>query len=144
MLSLSSRNEGDGFDNQNLSIPLPIPDEEKNLFSHFLLVSQKVLWRPSKNLLGHQKEGLLLYPLLRLSLYKQNLTILLWRFNSIFKCSNRNPLNPSRPNLGRREKIKLNFYFHFLWCLKRFYEGLKDLHKTFWGTTKKCENKNLT
>ena len=21
---------------------------------------------------------------------------------------------------------------------------LKDLHKTFWGTTKKCENKNLT
>ena len=29
MLSLSSRNEGDGFDNQNLSIPLPIPDEEK-------------------------------------------------------------------------------------------------------------------
>ena len=33
-------------------------------------------------------------------------------------------------------KIKLNFNFHFsLWCLKRFYE-------TFWGTTKKCENKN--
>ena len=27
-----------------------------------------------------------------------------------------------------------------------FYEGLKglkDLHKTFWGTSKKCENKNL-
>ena len=22
--------------------------------------------------------------------------------------------------------------------------GLKDLHKTFWGTTKKCKNKNLT
>ena len=38
-------------------------------------------------------------------------------------------------------KIKLNFYFHTsLWCLKKFYEGL---HKTFWGTTKKCENKNL-
>ena len=35
-------------------------------------------------------------------------------------------LNPSRPNPGRREKIKLNFYFHTsLWCLKRFYEGLK-------------------
>ena len=54
-------------------------------------------------------------------------------------------LNPSRPNPGRREKIKLNFYFHTsLWCLKRFYEGLYDLHKTFRGTTKKCENKNLT
>ena len=38
-----------------------------------------------------------------------------------------------------------NLYFHtFLWCLKRFYEGLKDLHKTFCGTTKKCENKNLS
>ena len=35
-------------------------------------------------------------------------------------------------------KIELNLYFHTsLWCLKRFYEGLK-------GTTKKCENKNLT
>ena len=42
-------------------------------------------------------------------------------------------------------KIKLNFYFHTsLWCLKSFYEGLKGLHKTFWDTTKKCENKNLT
>ena len=42
-------------------------------------------------------------------------------------------------------KIKLNFYFHTsLWCLKRFYEGLKGLHKTFWGTKKKCENENLT
>ena len=42
-------------------------------------------------------------------------------------------------------KIKLNFYFHnSLWCLKSFYEDLKGLHKTFWGTTKKCENTNLT
>ena len=24
------------------------------------------------------------------------------------------------------EKIKLNFYFHTLWCLRRFYEGLKS------------------
>ena len=40
--------------------------------------------------------------------------------------------NPSCPNPGRREKIKLNFYFHTsLRCLKRFYEGLKGLHKTF-------------
>ena len=38
-----------------------------------------------------------------------------------------------------------------MWCLKRFYEDLKGLHKTFWGlhktfwgTTKKSENKNLT
>ena len=29
-------------------------------------------------------------------------------------------------------KIELNFYFHTsLWCLKRFYEGLEGLHKTF-------------
>ena len=54
----------------------------------------------------------------------------------------KNPINPSRPNPGRREKIKLNFYFHTsLWCLRRFYEGLD---KVFWGTTKKCENKNLS
>ena len=49
-------------------------------------------------------------------------------------------VNASRPNPGRREKINLNFYFHTsLWCLKRFYEGLKGLK----GTTKKRENKNL-
>ena len=42
-------------------------------------------------------------------------------------------------------KIKLNFYFHTsLCCLKRFYEGIKGLHKNFWGTAMKCENKNLT
>ena len=42
-------------------------------------------------------------------------------------------------------KINLNCYFHFsLWCLKRLYEGLSGLQKTFWGTTKKCENKNLS
>ena len=38
----------------------------------------------------------------------------------------------------------LNFYFHTSRCLKRFNEGLKGLDKTFWGTTKKCENKNLS
>ena len=38
-------------------------------------------------------------------------------------------INPSRPNLGRRDNIKLNFYFHTsLWCLKWFYEDLR----TFW------------
>ena len=36
-------------------------------------------------------------------------------------------------------KIKLNIYFHTSWwCLKRF------VHKTYWDTSKKCENKNLT
>ena len=48
------------------------------------------------------------------------------------------------PDPGRREKINLNFYFYIsLWCLQRFYQGLKGLHKTIWGTEKKCENKNL-
>ena len=50
--------------------------------------------------------------------------------------------NPSRPDPGGKEKIKLNFYFHnFLWCLKKFYEGLKGLHKTFCGTTKSVKIK---
>ena len=41
-------------------------------------------------------------------------------------------INPSHPNPGRREKIKLNVYFHTsLLRLKKFYEGLKGLHKTF-------------
>ena len=41
-------------------------------------------------------------------------------------------LTPYRPNPVRREKINFKFYFHtFLWCLKRFYKGLKGLHKTF-------------
>ena len=54
-------------------------------------------------------------------------------------------LNTFRSIPGLGEKIKLNLYFQTsLWCLKSFYEGLKGLHKTFWGTTKKCENKNLT
>ena len=48
--------------------------------------------------------------------------------------------NPSRPNHGRREKIKLNSYFHTsLWCLKRFYEGLKGLIKLF-----EAPQRNLT
>ena len=41
-------------------------------------------------------------------------------------------VNPSLPDPGGKEKINLNFYFHTsLWCLKRFCEGLKGLHKTF-------------
>ena len=47
-------------------------------------------------------------------------------------------VNPLCPNPGQREKINLNFSFcTSLWCLKRFYKGLKGLYKTFWGTTKK-------
>ena len=42
------------------------------------------------------------------------------------------------------KKTELNVYFHSsLRCLKRFYKGLKSLHKTFSGATKKCENKHL-
>ena len=38
----------------------------------------------------------------------------------------------SCPDHGRREKINLNLYFHTsLWCLKKFYEGLKGFHKIF-------------
>ena len=46
---------------------------------------------------------------------------------------------PDMHEAGRvKIKINLNFYFHTcLWCLK-------VLHKTFWGTTKKCENRNLS
>ena len=55
--------------------------------------------------------------------------ILINSFNawgSQFQSSN---INPSRLDPGRRKKINLNFYFHTsLWCLKRFYEGLKGLH----------------
>ena len=54
-------------------------------------------------------------------------------------------INPSRPDPGRREKINLYFYFHTSsWCLKRFHEGPEGLYKTFWGTTKKCENRSLS
>ena len=56
-----------------------------------------------------------------------------------------NLFNLSCPSPPRRKKINLNLYFHTsLWCVKRFYEGLKGLHKTVWGITKKCENKNLS
>ena len=44
------------------------------------------------------------------------------------------------------EEKKLNFYFVLLCgASKGFLKALKaSLHKTFWGTTKKRENKNLT
>ena len=49
-------------------------------------------------------------------------------------------INPFPPDPGRTEKINLNFYFHTLWCLKRFYQVLKGLHKTFGGTTRGHSN----
>ena len=59
--------------------------------------------------------------------------------------SNKGDFNPSIPIPDDEKKINLNFYFRTsLWYLQRFYEGLKGLHKTFWGTTKKYENKNLS
>ena len=37
-------------------------------------------------------------------------------------------LNPSRPNPGQREKLKLNFYFHTsLRCLKRLFRNARDV-----------------
>ena len=53
------------------------------------------------------------------------------------------PINPSRPNPVRKNWAK--FLFHTsLWYLKRFYEDLKGFCKTFRGTRKNCESKNLT
>ena len=52
-------------------------------------------------------------------------------------------VNPFCHDPERKGKVNFNFYFHTSsWCLKRFYEGLKGLYKTFSGTTKKCENEN--
>ena len=54
-------------------------------------------------------------------------------------------LTLSVPIPDEGEKLSPNCYLHFsLQCLKWFYEDLKGIHKTFCGTTKKCENKNLS
>ena len=47
----------------------------------------------------------------------------------------KNDLIPKSLNVNNRTS---------LWCLTKFYEGLKGLYKTFWGTTKMYENKNLS
>ena len=48
------------------------------------------------------------------------------------------PWYPSRPD---KEKTLAAFFIsQFLWCFKRFYEDLKGIHKTSWGTKKNCEN----
>ena len=67
------------------------------------------------------------------------------KYYQVIKNSSR--VNPSRPvhlKIDIKIKINLNFYFHTsLWCLKRFYKGVKSLRKTFWGNAKKCENKKF-
>ena len=79
---------------------------------------------------------------LRSLLWISKVSIWFMEKNRMWNPKSESQINPSRPNPGQREKIKLNFYFHtFSWCLKKFYEGLNGLHKTFWGTTKKCESK---
>ena len=66
----------------------------------------------------------------------------------IFQTKLRNFLTLSAPCISEsciKIKTDLNCYFRTsLWCLKRFYERLKGHQKTFWGTTNKCENKNLS
>ena len=39
-------------------------------------------------------------------------------------------------------QVKSFFFYTLLSCRKRFHEAYKGLHKTFWGTAKKCENNN--
>ena len=48
------------------------------------------------------------------------------------------PPTPSILESCIKIKVKLNSYLNSLWCIKCF------IHKTFWGTTKKCENKNFS
>ena len=71
---------------------------------------------------------------------------MLWRsFSKLGNlCLIKNILTLPIPIPGE-EKINWNFYFYTsLGYLQRFYAGIKCLHKTLWGTTKKSENKNLT
>ena len=54
-------------------------------------------------------------------------------------------INISHPDPEFKEKINLDFYFHTsLSYLKRFYEGCKDLHKTFRDISKISKNRNLS
>ena len=49
-------------------------------------------------------------------------------------------VNPYRLSPGARVKINVNVYFQ---TSKDFMKPLKTFIKPFWGTTKKCEDKNL-
>ena len=78
------------------------------------------------------------------SIWNKNLSWYILENWSRVRCHEKGHFNTSRPDPGRKKKYNLNFYFHTsLWCLKRFYEGLKDVYKTFWRTTKECENKKI-
>ena len=83
------------------------------------------------------------------SCHCQSFSIYHWNLNSIWAHNLIKLSLLTLPTLFISEscikiKINLNVYFHTsLWCLKRFYEDLKGLHETFWGTAKKCENKNF-
>ena len=49
------------------------------------------------------------------------------QFHKMFKHTQQFVGKPSRPNTGRKEKIKLNVSFQTsLWCLKKFYESLYE------------------
>ena len=61
-----------------------------------------------------------------------------WPVNLLTLCSPR--ISENSINI----KINLDYFLTSLWRLKRFYEGLQSFHKTFWGTSKKCENKYLS
>ena len=120
-----------------------------------------LIWKSKKYFFSHQLPGEIFFQWFRWAMWSiivdyitaQTLRMLYLSFSLYFPFWN--------PGLGRKGpiafpglrilescveiKININFYFcTSLWCLERFYEGLKGLHKTFWGTTKKCENKNLS
>ena len=68
----------------------------------------------------------------------------LYQCHGRFGAISKENLNPSQPNPGRREKINLSLYFHTSFqCLKVFMKAFKAPIKPC-GTTKKCENKNLS
>ena len=41
-------------------------------------------------------------------------------------------VNLPLPNIGQREKIHLNFYFHALWCVKPFQEPQRSVKIKLW------------
>ena len=53
--------------------------------------------------------------------------------------------NLFNPSCLDKSENHLKFLFSHFFCdaLKSLRKGDEGLHKTFWGTTEKCENKNL-
>ena len=66
------------------------------------------------------------------------------KFRIFFSNRSINPL--TLPVLtGRRDKINLNFYSSVsIANFEHVIDRWEDLHKTFWSTADKCENKNLS